>query len=571
MPEQADADFFQIFCEKLTHNHWAAVVDLPENTLLLTPFQDKVLAIVLTKMNITLALKNAQLQSTLNGESDVSSVSQKYNKEGELTFDDRILNGFYDPGRVEPFLSLEEYSLQPFHEGREVLLLDSSKDCKLVSYVQRSEELLSNFADMQSQARVLALFVSNCFGGDFPSSCASAAQINQVKASKQSNVVLIGEVTSGVCRHRAILYKYLCDRFGIPCELKRGTYHVDTENSGAHAWNVIRLGMQYFVVDIMHEPTQLHNIDSDKAKNYTQDTPSLGKRNWIPVVRPELSHRRFLRLPNLREKAVFHERLGRGNSTVYRITLGGLSCALKKIDIGKMSEQQRQYAIQEVSIMEMLQHENIIHYLGHELLEDKKELHILMELFPLSLGQLIDRRRKQGKKFRIQEIKHLAIEILNGIDYLHNQKIIHRDLKPDNILVDLDENDQVNKVKITDFGVSKILTDNTNTDQTRVGTELYMAPEQSDPKLPSCRIDIWSFGIILLELLTLQPAYHDFQKEVAVEMIKQGIPPKMPEKLSCDENRIVEIIKSCLRKEPQNRPSAEQLVLSFFRLQCYNS
>jgi hypothetical protein len=78
---------------------------------------------------------------------------------------------------------------------------------------------------------------------------------------------LLGEITKGVCRHRAILYKYLCDRLGIDCELKRGNYS-GSNASGAHSWNIIKLGMQYFVVDIMHEPTQLYSIESEKAKHY---------------------------------------------------------------------------------------------------------------------------------------------------------------------------------------------------------------------------------------------------------------------------------------------------------------
>ena len=98
-----------------------------------------------------------------------------------------------------------------------------------------------------------------------------------------------------------------------------------------------------------------------------------------------------------------------------------------------------------------------------------------MELFPLSLGQLVEKRRSQNQYFEPMEIKHLAIEILNGIDYLHSQRILHRDLKPGNILVDMDEDGRINKVKITDFGVCKIMSDN-NTDHI-VGTELFMAPE----------------------------------------------------------------------------------------------
>lgn len=161
----------------------------------------------------------------------------------------------------------------------------------------------------------------------------------------------------------------------------------------------------------------------------------------IPVLRPELSSTRFIRLPNLREKAVFHEHLGRGGyGSVYRITLGGLTCALKKIDIGNMSEEQRKYTLQEVQVMEMLQHENIIHYLGHELLEDQKQIHILMELFPYSLTQFIEKRKNLNQSFQSNEIKHLAIEILNGIDYLHNQQIIHRDLKVIDLIFDFFSN-----------------------------------------------------------------------------------------------------------------------------------
>lgn len=81
-----------------------------------------------------------------------------------------------------------------------------------------------------------------------------------------------------MCRHRALLYKYLCDRSGIDCELRRGTYTPspaecaggESVNEQPHAWNVIRLGMNLYVVDIMHEPTQLYCASSEKAKRYTQ-------------------------------------------------------------------------------------------------------------------------------------------------------------------------------------------------------------------------------------------------------------------------------------------------------------
>ena len=80
------------------------------------------------------------------------------------------------------------------------------------------------FSDLESKARVLALFVSNVFGGDFPSTQSSSQEISALKILRNSNIIPIGEITRGVCRHRSILYKYLCDRVSIPCELRRGNY-----------------------------------------------------------------------------------------------------------------------------------------------------------------------------------------------------------------------------------------------------------------------------------------------------------------------------------------------------------
>jgi len=109
--------------------------------------------------------------------------------------------------------------------------------------------------------------------------------------------------------------------------------------------------------------------------------------------------------------------------------------------------------------MEMLKHENIIHYLGHEFLEETSELHILMELFPMNLSQYLCRRLKSSPNSFLApiEIKHLSVEMLNGLHYLHSQNIVHRDFKSENVLIDIDANGNVSKVKITDFGVSQHL------------------------------------------------------------------------------------------------------------------
>lgn len=189
-----NSETFLFLLQQLSKNHWAGVVDLPENTLLLVPFrQEKLLGILLSKMNVTLA--NRMPYSGTNDVSDAATqISLKYNRDGELKFEDKLINGFYDPGR-NGFLTLEEYNRQPLcKNAREVLLVDVNLDSKLCSYVRRASEMLQSFPDTESQARVLALFVSNCFGGDFPSTASCLQHIESIKEKKNSNVVLLGKI-----------------------------------------------------------------------------------------------------------------------------------------------------------------------------------------------------------------------------------------------------------------------------------------------------------------------------------------------------------------------------------------
>lgn len=74
-----------------------------------------------------------------------------------------------------------------------------------------------------------------------------------VKNALNKNIVPLGCVTHGLCRHRSLLYKYLCDQLDIPCRLVRGTFQDE-----GHSWNIVYLANQYYIVDIMHDPTQLY-------------------------------------------------------------------------------------------------------------------------------------------------------------------------------------------------------------------------------------------------------------------------------------------------------------------------
>lgn len=166
---QGNQDAFKFLLHQLHHNSWAGVVDLPENTLLLVPFKENLLGILLTKMNVTVARNRPPSPDTSKQISDVYALSVKYQREGQLQFDDTLIDGFYDPGRMADILPFREYHTQPVNlETREILLVDSRTDAKLAQIVRRAHDIMNCFTDIESQARVLALFVSNCFGGDFP-------------------------------------------------------------------------------------------------------------------------------------------------------------------------------------------------------------------------------------------------------------------------------------------------------------------------------------------------------------------------------------------------------------------
>ena len=104
-------------------------------------------------------------------------------------------------------------------------------------------------------------------------------------------------------------------------------------------------------------------------------------------------------------------------------------------------------------------------------------------------------------------LKDIIMQICLGLKEIHNIKLIHRDLTPDNIFMDKN-----NKIKIGDFGVSKILTTSINFTKTPVGKYHYFAPEIDNGEKYNNKIDIYALGCIIYELFTLNE-YSNVKKE----------------------------------------------------------
>ncbi|KAJ6244539.1 ovarian-specific serine/threonine-protein kinase lok-related [Anaeramoeba flamelloides] len=192
--------------------------------------------------------------------------------------------------------------------------------------------------------------------------------------------------------------------------------------------------------------------------------------------------------------------LGKGSfGTVYEGT--NLSTdrkvALKIIDKNKaMGLGQNMQLVSEIEILTKLDHP---HTIGIEkVFETTNYLIIALELITGGdLGQLLSRCGQLDEDLA----KSLFYQIITAVDYLHEEGIVHRDLKPENIL--LTNKSRQPQIKITDFGLSKIITMNHNL-KTMCGTPAYLAPEILNSGIfgYSKNVDLWSCGVILYQMLS---------------------------------------------------------------------
>ncbi|CAG9567210.1 putative protein kinase [Leishmania major strain Friedlin] len=200
---------------------------------------------------------------------------------------------------------------------------------------------------------------------------------------------------------------------------------------------------------------------------------------------------------------------------------------------------------QEVEIMSSLQHPNIVRYYYCE--RDDNCISIFMELCTGgSLRSLIH----SGKLVNPPEIKHLLLEIISAVSYLHNMRIVHRDLKPDNVLF------RQGHIKITDFGTAV----HKHGGDLRLirGTFAYMAPEilVGDPYGRAC--DVWSIGCIAAEVLSVELPQHALGLPEMCEYYRaMGENSELP--IECDVPGVRDFLLACLQRNPNQRSTAGEL------------
>ncbi|XP_063910272.1 mitogen-activated protein kinase kinase kinase 13-like isoform X2 [Zophobas morio] len=200
-----------------------------------------------------------------------------------------------------------------------------------------------------------------------------------------------------------------------------------------------------------------------------------------------------------------------------------------------------------------LNHPNIVKFKG--VCTQPPCLSIVMEFCPY--GPLSDLLKKQKKVVTTNRVVSWAKQITSGMHYLHSQKIIHRDLKSPNVLIGEEE-----VIKISDFGTSRTW-NGVSEKMSFAGTVAWMAPEAIKELECSEKVDIWSFGVVLWELLTCEVPYDGMEQSAIMYMVGCGkLKPPIP-KTCPDGFRL--IMEMCWKLNPKERPSFK-LILNHLQI-----
>lgn len=202
----------------------------------------------------------------------------------------------------------------------------------------------------------------------------------------------------------------------------------------------------------------------------------------------------------------------------------------------------------EFKLLQKLRHPNIVFFYGIYKDPANNDQYMVTELLPL--GNLKDLLRNQASSFTLPDLIHVAKLAAAGMTYLFNNNIIHNDLAARNLLVKKEDNKYT--VKVGDFGLSKHTKDKTyEADKDSKFPVKWTAPEAFTGKFSS-KSDVWSFGIVLYEIITYgEDPYSDMKNKEVFEKVQQGY--RMPQPSGCPVS-LYKLMLSCWDANPENRP-----------------
>lgn len=273
---------------------------------------------------------------------------------------------------------------------------------------------------------------------------------------------------------------------------------------------------------------------------------------------------------------------------LYKTQGGKSQVAIKQMDL--RNQPRKELIVNEIIVMKESSHPNIVNFLDSFLQEGNNELWVVMEFMEGgALTDVID----NNPHITEAQISTICNEVCcantitlgrlltfwktcKGLAHLHSQNIIHRDIKSDNVLLDARGNVKISKSSDTpfllvytdqyfpaDFGFCAKLTDQKSKRATMVGTPYWMAPEVVKQKEYGSKVDMWSLGIMAIEMIESEPPYLNEEPLKALFLIATNGTPtlKNPDKLS---RELKVFLSQCLTVDVKNRATAQEILAGDF-------
>ncbi|XP_044490063.1 serine/threonine-protein kinase STY46-like isoform X2 [Mangifera indica] len=331
----------------------------------------------------------------------------------------------------------------------------------------------------------------------------------------------------------------------------------------AHAFSTVDgFSLDVFVVDGWpYEETEQLRVTLEKEVFRMEKLGWFSNRSSSPTSEPEETPMKcdpeHLEIPNDGtdvweidpEQLKFGNKVASGSyGDLYKGTYCSQEVAIKVLKPERInSDLQKEFA-QEVFIMRKVRHKNVVQFIGA--CTKPPSLCIVTEF--MSGGSVYDYLHKQKGVFKLPSLIKVAIDVSKGMNYLHQNNIIHRDLKAANLLMDENE-----VVKVADFGVARVKAQS-GVMTAETGTYRWMAPEVIEHKPYDHKADVFSFGIVLWELLTGKLPYEYLTPlQAAVGVVQKGLRPTIPKNA---HPKLAELLEKCWQQDPALRPDFSEII-----------
>ncbi len=468
-----------------------------------------------------LLLWNGILQ---NSSLDATQKTQLY---GRLDFTDKIPDLYFECMDKFSYAPLQD--LMRLDSGySDVTLIHKEVDSQLQELLEVLRADICKMNPRQAYEHIATTIASRM------SSLEKSQDVQSLKESLGSCVVPLGMITRGKSRHRAILFKFICDELStaelpLPCTYVQTPVH-------DHSYNVVMLNNEQFVIDLLYEPGQFLGDDTKEAEQYrktktyvrVRDRPREYPYDVITEVKKDLF-------------------LGDGPlGSAYRVTIYSLysdreEMVLKEIKLFDSSSKEQ--LTKKLNQLRYLKHDNIVEMKQGWV--DGMYLRIFTEIMSTNAHSLIHDHTERMEYSR--EVLMMVLGLVRGSYYLSQKGLVHDNIKPKNVLLNIDRG-AISSVKLCDFEIGRLIQSDDH--ETRIAS--YLSPESYWGVYNDASM-VYGIGLFIGECITRRepsarwPIRDEEVAGKAVDMVLQ---------------QLAALRLSCCKKEPSDRIKLAKLLYS---------